>query len=230
MISNLKLSIICATYNHEKYIKYALDSIIMQQVNFEYEVLIGEDCSTDKSRMILEKYERMYPGKFKIFYRDKNFGVENNFKDLYERARGEYLIVLETDDFWISKKKLQIEVDYLDKHSEYLAVAHKCIMVDENNKILNLKYPECANKNYTLSEFNKELLPGQTTTIMFRNYYLRNIGINTSLCTKNEYKIGPGDKRKAFMLAAQGIIMFVIITNYWVKRIVQKEDLSVQDR
>ena len=63
MISNLKLSIICATYNHEKYIKYALDSIIMQQVNFEYEVLIGEDCSTDKSRMILEKYERMYPGK-----------------------------------------------------------------------------------------------------------------------------------------------------------------------
>ena len=206
MISNLKLSIICATYNHEKYIKYALDSIIMQQVNFEYEVLIGEDCSTDKSRMILEKYERMYPGKFKIFYRDKNFGVENNFKDLYERARGEYLIVLETDDFWISKKKLQIEVDYLDKHSEYLAVAHKCIMVDENNKILNLKYPESANKNYTLSEFNKELLPGQTTTIMFRNYYLRNIGINTSLCTKNEYKIGPGDKRKAFMLAAQGKI------------------------
>lgn len=206
MTSNLKLSIICATYNHEKYIKYALESILMQEVNFEYEVLIGEDCSTDNSRLILEKYEKMYPKTFKVFYRDNNFGAENNFKDLYERARGEYLIVLETDDYWISKKKLQLEADYLDQHPGYLAVAHKCIMVDENNNVLNLKYPECKNKNYTLSEFNKELLPGQTTTIMFRNYYLDNIDINTSLCTKNEYQIGPGDKRKAFMLASQGKI------------------------
>lgn len=207
MISNIKLSIICATYNHEKYIKYALESIIMQEVNFEYEVLIGEDCSTDNSRDILKEYEKNYPRKLKVFYREKNLGSENNFKDLYEKAKGKYLIVLETDDYWISKKKLQLEVDYLDQHPECLAVAHKCVMVDENNKVINLKYPECKKKNYTLSEFKKELLPGQTTTIMYRNYYLDNIGINTNLCTKNEYKIGPGDKRKAFMLASQGKII-----------------------
>lgn len=205
MMKNIpKLSIICTAYNHERYIKYALNSIIMQKVNFDYEVLIGEDCSTDTTRDILKDYEKKYPNRFQIIYREYNLGPEKNFQDLYERAKGEYLIVLEADDFWISKDKLQIEYDYLEAHPECLAVAHKCIMIGDNNELLYLKYPECTRDYYTLSDFNNELMPGQTTTIMFRNYYLYDIGINTSLCTKEKYKIGPGDKRKAFMFAAQG--------------------------
>lgn len=201
-----KVSIVCATYNHEKYLKYALNSILMQKVNFQYEVLIGEDCSTDQTRSILKKYEKKHPNKFKIFYREKNLGPAKNFEDLYKRTIGKYLIVLETDDFWLSSNKLQIEVDYLDSHPECLAVAHKCIMVNEKNELLGLKYPECDGEYYTLRDFSRELLPGQTTTIMCRNYYLEDVRINTKLCTKEKYRIGPGDKRIAFMLVTQGKI------------------------
>ena len=82
------LSVICPTYNHEKYIRQALDSILMQKVNFKYEVIVGEDCSPDNTREILKEYEKKYPDIFTMVYHDKNIGARNNSQDLLKRANG----------------------------------------------------------------------------------------------------------------------------------------------
>jgi len=195
------VSIVVAIYNHEKYLEKAINSILMQEVNFEYEVLIGEDCSTDSSRAILKNLEYNLPGNFQLFYREKNLGAVANFKDLYSRMRGKYYIVLEGDDYWIYKGKLQEQVDFLEKHEDYVAVAHNVKIIDEYGADTNKKYPECKKQEYTLKEYRKGLLPGQTASILIRNYFLDN-----SLNYIVEGISIPEDRIKAFVLAANGKI------------------------
>ena len=91
------LSVYIATYNHEKYIADALDSVIMQKTKYPFEVLVGEDCSTDGTRDILKSYELKYPGLFTIFYRDHNMYNEtpNNAADIKTKCRGKYIVALE---------------------------------------------------------------------------------------------------------------------------------------
>ena len=135
-MTNVKLSIIVPTYNHEKYIEECIRSILMQKMKFNYEVLIGEDCSKDKTAMVLKKLENEIPHNYKIFYREKNMGMGpmGNAWDLQNRAKGEYIISIEGDDFFIDEHKLQKQVDFLDKHKEFIAVAHNCQVVDKNSK------------------------------------------------------------------------------------------------
>lgn len=202
----IMLSIICTTYNHGPYLCQALNSILMQKTKYKYEVLIGEDCSTDNSREIIKKFEEKYPEKFKVFYRENNYGSSKNSKDLYARAVGKYVISLETDDFWIDENKIQRQIDFLESNPEYVAVAHRCIMIDQNNEILDIKYPECDKKDYTLKEFRKGLLAGQTATQMCKNYRKYDVGFNCSLIIDPKYSKGPGDVRRMFAFASNAKI------------------------
>lgn len=198
----MKLSIVVAVYNHERYIEQAINSILEQNISFSYEVLIADDCSTDGSRNILKNIEKMCPNNYIFIYRDKNIGVEANFKDLYSRMQGEYFIVLEGDDFWIDKNKLETQLDFLENHPNYIACCHDTCVVDENGKRLDLVYPSIHKKNYSFRDFEHGLLPGQTTTIMSRNYF-NNKKIDTSLLFKPYYA---GDRRRTFMMAVNGKI------------------------
>lgn len=195
------LSIILPVYNHAPYIKQAIDSVLMQKVNFTYEVLIGEDCSTDDSRKILNALEKDLPSNFHIFYREKNMGGKGigNFNDLYKRMKGKYFIILEGDDFWTYEYKLQKEYDFLEAHPDYIAVAHDTEVVNDNGKKIPWTYPCCRKEEYTIWDFRKELLPGQTTTIMVRNYMTYNLFDDTLL--PSDY---PGDRKKAFLYIANG--------------------------
>lgn len=201
---SVKLSICCATYGHEKYISKALNSILSQKVDFEYEILIGEDCSPDNSRIILKQYEEKFPNIFHVIYRDKNVGAKNNFNELYRLARGKYVIVLELDDFWIDTKKLQKQVDYLETHNDVFAVSHRSIIIDENGDLILKTYPECHSFYYDISLLLDGILPGQTTTIMYRNYHNKPC---FSLDLINSSTVGPGDKRKVFSMCSYGKIV-----------------------
>lgn len=199
MDEEILVSIVVPVYNHEKYIKKALESILFQKVNFNYEVLIAEDCSSDNSRNILMNLEKTYPNNFKFIYRNNNYGIVRNISDLYSRMKGKYYILLEGDDYWTYEYKLQKQVDFLEENKEYLAVCHNTIIVDENDNVRELKYPECKNSEYTIKDFRNGLLPGQSTSIMFKNYFKYSIF---------DYDVRPvsypGDRRKAFLLAANG--------------------------
>lgn len=113
----IKLSILVVTYNQEKYIQQCLDSILVQLVDFEYEVIIGDDCSTDSTPQICDEYAKKYPF-IHVYHHSKNLGHVKNWEFCLNQCKGEYIAILEGDDYWIDCHKLQKQVDYLDSHSE----------------------------------------------------------------------------------------------------------------
>jgi glycosyltransferase involved in cell wall biosynthesis len=114
----MKLSVAMITYNHEQYIGQAIESILAQNVNFEYEIVIGEDCSTDGTRAVITAFQRRYPERIKLLLRDRNVGSMRNFTGTIEACHGEYLALLEGDDYWIATDKLQKQINFLDAHPE----------------------------------------------------------------------------------------------------------------
>ena len=145
------LSILVPTYNHERYIKKCLYSIFNQKISCSYEILVGEDYSTDNTRKMLEEIESEGHPYLTVFYRKENMHASQytNSNYLRDRACGKYLIYLEGDDYWIDDHKIQTQIDFLESHRNYIAVAHNCIMVDENLNTINRKYPECKDNDYT---------------------------------------------------------------------------------
>jgi glycosyltransferase involved in cell wall biosynthesis len=135
------VSIAIITYNQERYIGQAIESVLMQKTNFEYEIIIGEDKSSDKTRQILLDYQRRYPGIIKLILRDENVGASFNYFDVIQKCEGEFVTLLEGDDYWISENKLQVQVDYLLKHHEVIGVSH-CIEGRNEEGILIGIYPE----------------------------------------------------------------------------------------
>lgn len=206
-MDNIMLSIYVTTYNHENYIKQALDSIFSQVTEYSYEVLVGEDCSTDNTRQVLKQYEIEHPdyvamNKLKIFYRDHNMYKEcpSNSFDLKMRCKGKYVIALEGDDYWIDCSKIQRQIDFLEKNSDYIAVAHNCIVVDENGEKKFENYPECKDSVYITQHYMKGILPGQLATVMYRNIYHSNT-IDLSIFNKG---LIPGDRILYLVLLMNG--------------------------
>lgn len=196
------LSIYVPTYNHEKYITRALDSILMQKTGYKYEILVGEDASTDNTREILKQYEKKHPGRFKIFYREKNMHKRKirNAGDLIRRCHGKYIVALEGDDYWIDENKLEEQINFLENHPDYIAVAHNCIVVNSDSKPNGEEYPECRDEEYTINHFVSEIMPGQLTTVMKRNYRKYDI-MDTSLIDEG---LIPGDRIQYFSMLCNG--------------------------
>ena len=113
------VSVFMITYNHELYIAQALDSILMQQVNFKYEIVIGEDCSTDNTRAILINYAKKYPNIFHLLLHKHNLGAVNNQNEVFKNCKGKYIAMLEGDDYWTDPYKLQKQVDFMDANNGY---------------------------------------------------------------------------------------------------------------
>ena len=113
------LSVYIITYNHERYIAQAIDSVLMQKTNFEFEIVIGEDSSTDNTRDIIQSYISRYPDKIRLITSNKNVGAGRNAVRTLKACKGKYIASLEGDDYWITKDKLQKQVDILEQHSNY---------------------------------------------------------------------------------------------------------------
>lgn len=161
MKEDILVSIICTAYNHEKFIRYALDGFLMQKTNFKYEILIHDDASTDKTASIIKEYEVKYPDLIKAIYQEENqYSRGNNVNFiLLERAKGKYLAFCEGDDYWIDENKLQKQVDFLKKNINYSAVYHNVLVIDENNvEYKEEQYNFPFHDEYTVRK--KELYPG----------------------------------------------------------------------
>lgn len=108
------VSVFVITYNHEKYIGECLDSILAQKCDFEYEIIVGEDCSEDKTREISFDYQRRYPDKIRVIYSSKNVGLASNFRRVIRQVRGQYIAGCEGDDFWLTADRLHEQVNVLN--------------------------------------------------------------------------------------------------------------------
>ncbi len=126
-----KLSVIFITYNHKDYVEKALGSVLAQETDFPFEVVVGDDCSTDGTSDILRRIAEEDP-RVRLFVREQNTGGRPtlNVYETTQRCTGEYLAYLEGDDRWTDTHKLQKQVDFLESHKEYIGVTHSLTLVD----------------------------------------------------------------------------------------------------
>jgi glycosyltransferase involved in cell wall biosynthesis len=132
----MMVSVFMITYNHEKFIAQALEGILMQKVNFPYEIVIGEDCSTDSTRNIILGYDKNYPGKFKLLLHNKNIGALANQMRVLHACTGKYIALCEGDDFWTDPLKLQKQIDFLETNLDFSICYHRVNYLNIDNEIM----------------------------------------------------------------------------------------------
>lgn len=135
----IMVSVCCITYNHEQYIAGALESFLMQKANFEFEILVGEDCSTDATKSVIAEYALRYPGLIRLIAHETNIGAIRNQVDVIRKARGKYIALCDGDDFWIDAGKLQKQVDFLEANPAYVICCHHSKVINENDDTVYLK-------------------------------------------------------------------------------------------
>jgi glycosyltransferase involved in cell wall biosynthesis len=117
-------SVFVATYNHSTYIRNCLDSIIAQKSSFPFELIIGEDCSTDGTREIVFDYARTYPQIIRVITADKNVGQEANWIRGLKACRGKYIALCDGDDYWNDPHKLEKQIEFMQANPEYSMCYH----------------------------------------------------------------------------------------------------------
>jgi glycosyltransferase involved in cell wall biosynthesis len=176
LVEKPKVSICLITYKHEPYIQTCLDNILNQEVNFDYEIILGEDHSPDGTASIIETYANLHPSKIKAFIRPENVGAKANFLHCFLQCRGEFVIFIEGDDYWTDDTKLQQQVDFLEANPHASACFHNAEILFEDasgrsNEYINA--PEQAlwtNTADLLSE--KEAWFMATASVMMRRKHV----------------------------------------------------------
>lgn len=164
-----KVSVAMITYNHEKFIAQAVESVMMQQTDFDYELMVGEDCSTDNTRMILLQLQKQFPKRLKLLLHERNLGMRENFKQTLHACRGQYLAVLQGDDYWTSNHKLQKQADALDKNPDWSICCYRNIAFYEDGSKPPYLWPPINPKPVsTLDDLVSESFVGTCTAIYRR--------------------------------------------------------------
>lgn len=151
----IDVTIVCHTYNHEKYIRECLDGFLMQKVDFNYEVVIHDDASTDSTAEIIRDYAAKYPEIFRPIYQKENKysqGIQITPQYVYPMIRGRYVALCEGDDKWIDKNKLQIQYDYLEKHQDCSMCVHNTVMNNLYTNSKKLVVNSKRDRDYSLSK------------------------------------------------------------------------------
>mgnify|MGYP001646904938 CR=1 FL=1 len=171
--SNVVVSVIMTTYNHEAYIKKAIDSVLCQETNFVFELIIGNDASTDKTSQIIQSISADNSEIIRLIDRRENIGASANFYDMLISACGKYVAILDGDDFWVCRDKLQKQVDFLEEHKDYIGCTHSCKLVDNEGRLVKTPEPDWIFRGitYGLNDFKGYRLPGQPSTMLFRNIF-----------------------------------------------------------
>ena len=127
-----KISVLMITFNHARFIRQALDSVLAQKTDFAYEMVMGDDASTDGTGAILAEYEKKFPDRIRLLLRPKNIGMNANFADTLAACRGEYVAVLEGDDYWTDNQKLDRQTKFLDDHPECANCFHNVVVFSDD--------------------------------------------------------------------------------------------------
>ena len=126
------VSVVMIAYNMERFIRQAIDSVLAQRADFDYELVIGEDRSTDRTREIVLEYAARWPDRVRPILRDVNLGMNRNFMETLQQARGQFVALLDSDDWWTSPDKLQRQVDFLRSHPECSTCFHNTLVIYED--------------------------------------------------------------------------------------------------
>ena len=166
-ISKPVASICTMTYNLEKYVSEALDSLLMQETDFPFEMVIDDDCSSDRTVEIIKQYVEKFPNIINVNFRKKNVGMRMNFVKNMQRANGKYIALCDGDDYWTDPLKLQKQVDFLEKNDEYV-LTHAPLepLYEEGSTKRTFNW---SNEDRDALELQKTFLGTGTCVACFRN-------------------------------------------------------------
>jgi len=173
------LSVWVITYNHANYIRRCLDSILSQNVNFRFEVCLGEDDSDDGTREICREYAAEHPETIRLFERDRKDPNREgcaghwqfNYIETLRACRGKYIALCDGDDYWSNDCKLQKQVDFLEENPDLSGCYHKVGQVDENDQIIcpDMGYPPIRRERYSLDYLLRYGVFSSVLSVVFRN-------------------------------------------------------------
>ena len=193
------LSVCLITYNHVNYIKQAIDGVLMQKVDFAWELIIADDFSTDGTREIVLEYKNKYPDLIKLILQEKNVGAAQNFIDLINAPKSKYIAYFEGDDYWTDPLKLQKQVDFLEANPEYSGAFHDIQLLESDGSWGN---PRKSIQDFkervdiTLEDTISMTSPFHTSSFIFRS--------NSLKLPKEFSRYTSGDMAIFMIVASQG--------------------------
>jgi glycosyltransferase involved in cell wall biosynthesis len=166
----MKVSISCITYNHGQFIEQTIQGFLIQKVNFELEIIIYNDASTDATKAIIEKYALLYPGIIQAKHHETNIGMMKNFIQALHPCTGQYIALCEGDDYWTDPLKLQKQVDYLESNPSVSLCFHPVYGLHGNSQIFNVTNIPADRLSYTFNDIIKlNIIP--TCSVVYRNSF-----------------------------------------------------------
>jgi len=168
-----KVSIVCISYNHQDFISEAIDSFLAQKTDFDVEIIVADDASSDRTAQIIRSYGDNH-SNIRAILRKENIGVQDNLLDAMSLANGTYIALCEGDDFWTDRNKLQQQVDFMDTHKDFSVCFHRVEVFFEKDVTNNYLSPSKVdiNKNQTvdiLQLLSNNVIP--TNSVLYRNAY-----------------------------------------------------------
>jgi glycosyltransferase involved in cell wall biosynthesis len=168
-----KVSVTILTYNQAAFIGKTIESALNQQTDFDYEILVGDDCSTDGAQQIILDYERRYPEKVKAVLHPKNLGQNGLFNTIetLKLATGTYIAALDGDDYWTSPHKLQKQVDFMEANPSFSACFHNAHITYEDGSPTQILNPPDQKAVIEMDDLigEDEIWFMATSAVMFRN-------------------------------------------------------------
>jgi glycosyltransferase involved in cell wall biosynthesis len=167
MLEQPVVSVCMITFNHEAYVVQAIEGVLIQKTSFPIELVIGEDCSNDRTREICIEYARKYPEIIRLLLNDRNIGIAPNFIQSFQACRGKYIALCEGDDYWVDPLKLQKQVDALEQNPIYSMTASNSFILHQDSQIISQADIDIS--EFTIQDLLKSNILGSATcSIMFR--------------------------------------------------------------
>jgi glycosyltransferase involved in cell wall biosynthesis len=166
------LSIICPTYNQEKYIAQTLDSFLMQETKYSFEIIVHDDASTDNTAAIVREYEKRYPDRFANIYQTENQfskAINNVNRIVFAAARGKYVALCEGDDFWTDAFKIEKQVGFLETHPDYTLSIHSVNELHGDQLVPAVREEQPA--TYTIEDLAEQGNFIHTVSVIFKRTF-----------------------------------------------------------
>ena len=180
-IEEPKISVLIFTYNHEPFIREALEGVMAQEMQYSYEVIACDDASQDKTPSILKEFASVYPHRFRLFLSGENVGIYVQALRIIREVKGEYIAILDGDDKWTCNYKLQTQIDFLEDHQEYAGSFHDAEIVNADHEASNIRgyfhdYKLYSQFNYYQSDFfpwdvlERNIIPTSSMVVRTRKF------------------------------------------------------------
>lgn len=156
-------------YNQEAYIEKAIEGVMMQETNFKFVLVVGEDCSSDSTRNIIKKYQQKHPDKIILKLPEQNLGMLYNETTNIALCKGKYIAWCEGDDYWTDPLKLQKQVDFLESHPDYVLCFHEVSVLQPDGKLVPDYITNVPQSHETIEDLARHGNYIHTPSVVYRN-------------------------------------------------------------